>query len=68
MEWFPFRAEAAGEKLTYLKDEVLVTREPFTEAQFTDYTEENGKWRTFKTSNGKQVTKTVWTRCALSRL
>lgn len=49
-------AEFSGEQLTGLKEDTLVDND-----MFTDYTNEDGEWRTVK-DNGKDITLTVWTR------
>ena len=46
----------SGEQLTGLKENTLVDDD-----MFTDYTNEEGEWRTVK-ENGKDITLTVWTR------
>ena len=51
-----FLADFAGEQLTVLKEETLTSND-----MFTDYTNEEGEWRTVK-DNGKDITLTVWTR------
>lgn len=51
-----FFADFAGEQLTVLKEETLVEND-----MFTDYTNEDGEWRTEK-DNGNAITLTVWTR------
>ncbi|CAM9967440.1 unnamed protein product [Ectocarpus sp. 12 AP-2014] len=47
--------EFSGEQLTVLKEDVLVEND-----MFTDYTDEDGEWRTAN-HNGNDITLTVWT-------